>query len=747
MHSAVNRISAISWPAAACVALLGLLVPAEPVRAQQPVPAAALADAYADEAARELVRQARIRRSMVDRRIAAYEARAVERATVGLRAVIGERLLYRRETVSQIYWTRDTVRIEVLGAREVLPPFSAAPQVPANLSGYMPSIAFDPVDSELLLRFDDRVLRHPLGAGSEADYRFAAGDSTVIRLPDGRTVRLRELRITPRRSDRQLISGSFWLEAETHAVVQAYFRLAAGFESRRGTSLIRGGGELDYFAIDYGFWELRWWLPRTVAAQGVLHVGPVRMPLSYERRYDGYVVTGDTTALPAPDAAAEGVPARLCRPRSTVSIQARVGAEPDTTVAAVAERMRARQDTVRPAPPDTAAAAAGAAGEDCDRVFIVSQPDVAALLASDVFVGDIYAGDMPVVESAELRAIAERMRRIADPPWRLATPVLRFGLGDGLIRYNRVEGLAPGLRAHLDFGPVAADAGLRVGTASGEIGAHLGVERRRPGWHGRLAGYRRLDAVDVAAQPFTLGSSASALLLGRDDNDYFRATGVDFTLRPPPARAQWYDLRLFAERHAAVTTATDFSVRRLVDTERGFRTNITADPADQAGATLRLRTAGVRRALRWGAELELHGEAGDHTFARPAVRLRAAAPLATRFTAGVELAGGSSFGDVSAQRLWQIGGPGTLRGFDAAAARGAAFWNGRAELGVGLPYARVVAFGDAGWAGPRDALQTARPLTSAGIGLGLLDGLVRFDLARATQTRRWKVHLQFDGIL
>src|SRR5690606_12229301 len=156
--------------------------------------------------------RARARRLTTDRRIESYRTTAAERLTMGLSLGIGEKLLYRREMVSRIDWGRDgPVGIEVLAAREVLPPFSGAGPLPAVLAGYRPRLAFDPVDAEMLLRFDSTVVRHPLAAGSEAHYRFATGDSTVVRLPDGREVRLRELRIEPRRRDRHLISGSFWL--------------------------------------------------------------------------------------------------------------------------------------------------------------------------------------------------------------------------------------------------------------------------------------------------------------------------------------------------------------------------------------------------------------------------------------------------------------------------------------------------------------------------------------------------------
>lgn len=709
-------------------------------------------DAYMDEAARELVRQARLRRAMVDHRIRSYETTAVERISIGLRTGIGERVLYRRDTASQVQWTRDTVRIDVVGVREVLPPVSAAPQIPADVAGYAPSMAFDPVNSEMLLRLDSTDIRHPLGAGSEAHYRFASGDSTVIRLPDGRTVRLRELRIQPRRSERELIAGSFWLEAETHAVVQAYFRLARGYDSRRdpdaGVLAPRVRAELEYIALDYGLWDLRWWLPRSVAAQGMAQVGSFRLPMSFERRYEGYSVEGDTAALPT----VQGVMAmaaeeRPCRPAVRFAIHANTGGTASDTARARWEA--ARIDTIRPTRRDTAAAAAGdSARVDCDRPFIVTRGAADSVLASPLLPGTVH-DDLRLIDDEQLRRIAERLRSIPGPPWRLERPVVHWGPGAlGLTRYNRVEGLSLVARAFFGFGAAGAELEVRAGT-TGEVGAQLGLQREGDVVASRVAGYRRLDAVDMASQPFSLGSSLAALLVGRDDNDYFRATGAELTLRPPSTAAQWYDLRLFAERQESVERDSDFSLPRVFDSDRAFRDNIVADGADQLGATLRLRAAGGQnpRLPRWGAELEVHGETGDYAFVRPAARLRLSAPLGARVGAGLEVGGGTRFGDVPAQRLWQIGGASTLRGYPAAAARGDAFWRGRAELGLGLPLARPTVFGDIAWAGPRDDVGSARPLHSVGAGVSLLDGIFRLDVARGIQNRQWRVHMQLDGIL
>src|SRR5690606_32785827 len=199
-------------------------------------------DAYLDEAARELVRLARVRLQTVDRRIESYATTARERASVSLRAGIAEKLIYRRETATRIEWHRDgAVELEVLGIREVAPLFDATPEVPTNLGADLPRLAFDPADPGMLMRVDTTSLRHPLAEGGERHYRFQSGSTTVIQLPDGRVVRLRELRVIPRSRQPQYINGSFWLDAETHAVVQAYFRLARAFDADAPNTSLRVG--------------------------------------------------------------------------------------------------------------------------------------------------------------------------------------------------------------------------------------------------------------------------------------------------------------------------------------------------------------------------------------------------------------------------------------------------------------------------------------------------------------------------
>lgn len=733
--------------------------------AAAPLSAQGLADAYRDAEAREMVRLARERRLLTDTRIREYRTTAMERVSVGLDAGLVEKLVYRRETASRIHWTHDTVRIDLLGAREVVPLMARNVQVPNGLAGSMPALAFDPVNSEMVLRLDSTDIRHPLAADSEEHYRFSSGDSTVISLPDGRKVRLRELRIEPRRRDRELMTGSFWLDRETHAVVQAYFRLARPWSSDDDGGRIPFVGELraelDYIAVEYGLWDLRWWLPRTVAARGVASAGRFRAPVEFNRTYRNYEVVGDTAAAPPGPGVVSALDVPTCRPRTSFTIGVNLGSgdgsdadvRADSALARAQVRRQQVRDSMYAEPNRLNADSLGVAdwkAVGCDRVFIVQRAEGARLLESPYLPGSIYGDDTPAAVPSELEAIARRVRDLPMPPWMWEAPRLQLPWNGGdLFRYNRVEGASVGGRLLASAGRFTATVEARLATAPMEPYGALGLRHDSRLFRTTVRGYHDLNVASIANQPFGFASTAAALILGRDDNDYFRATGAEFTLAPAPTRAQWYEIRLFGEAQRPVAQETDFSLFHSLGGDDDFRPNLAAARADQFGAALRLRTAGrvPGTRLRWGTELSVLGESGDFDLGHGAVTVRGDAPLG-RFALGVEATAGGSTGDLTPQRGWQLGGVSSLRGYGGAALRGESFWRGRLELGTGLPLVRLSGFMDVGWAGERDAFAAGRPLRSAGFGLGVLDGLVRLDFARALDRHRsWRLHLHTTGVL
>lgn len=768
----------------------------DPVRPQPdtlslPPTAEQLADAYEDETARELVRRARERREVVDRSIDAYSALARERISAALRVPGRDRTLFLRETATRIDWRREgPIRLDVLGAREVVPPVQAAEQIPEGLRNFTPRLAFDPENSEFLLRLNDDFLRNPLAPDGERHYRYRTGDTTEIRLPDGRAVRLVELRVTPRRSDPHLLRGSFWIEDETAAVVQAIIRPARVFdlaEEEDVPGLLKPiRFEIEYITLEYAFWDFRWWMPRTLAAEGVFQFTRLlKMPFGYTLTYSDYRVEGDTTK--AAEIAERDPRGRApCAVGGGLAISVRIGSglgrpqPPEDSVhaggAAGAQRPNmAERDTMRvdTAALDTAATDTTAAdtararrrgwtmeeetgiGVDrCGRELRVDLPaDSAALLASDWLSPTIYESDDGLAgELRRVRALASLLGRIDEAPWRRPEPRFSWGPGaEGGLRYNRVEGASIGARVDLDLGRLRMDATGRLALARPRPDVEFSVARPTLARDYRLALYNGVREVDPTSRAFGFGNSFNAFFIGRDNGEYYRATGASLEVRPSAVRPQRYALRLFAERQAAVRTEAEFTVAKLWDRDRAFRPNIAADRADLFGAELTLAGGLGARPDGWraGATLDLDGAGGDFEFGRAALTLRAGLPALGPLATSFEVAAGTSVGDVPVQRLFYLGGPFTLRGYDYGAARGNAFWRTRAELGYGAHVGRIAVFGDAGWGGDREAITLDAPLRSVGIGATMLDGMIRADLARALDgPQSWKLHLwlSLDGV-
>jgi hypothetical protein len=712
--------------------VLVLLFWASPAQAQETVPK----DSYRDEGARELVRLARDRRSTVDTRITAYQTTVRKRFSfrIGLGAGL-DRLVLRRELAARIDWTADTVRIEVLGAREAQPLVSTAAELPPpDVARWMPALAFDPSDAEMLLRLDSTDIHHPLATGSEKNFRFSSGDTAVVRLADGRVVRLVELRVAARRREPQLLDGTFWLDTETHAVVRAAFRLQAR-SAGAGVQVLSpdATAEIDV-ALEYGFWEMRWWLPRTLVARGAVRAMGGRIGFEYGRSYDGYRVTGDTLA-PAPQRVAE----RPCRPEGFNVIGVRSGprdpVERDSIWNEGWERATARVlsgDTTR-----------GSDRPVCDRAFLVTRAPGVDLIRSPALPGGVYDAGEALASETELQQLRLLLDGIPGRPWHLAPPSLQL-LPIDMLRYNRVEGMSLGARSVLPLGPAELHGELRAGTA-GEPGGRFGV-LHSGSVRAEAAAYRGLEAVAIASHPFTLTSSASALLLGGDGNDYFRASGAELRFSPRSVQRPRWDVRFFAERQEPVRVRSSLSLRGALDHDFEPRANLEAETLNQFGFTLRGRGAlGDDPArLRTTMELELHGETGERSFARPLLRAGADRAFGPRFGAGISFATGAGFGELPVQRAWQVGGATTVRGHEPAAQRGENFWVARGELRLGPPLVRLAAFGDLGWAGARADVFDARPLRGVGVGVSLLDNLLRVDLARGGggETR---VYLRVSG--
>ncbi len=736
---------------------------------RQEAGARAMADAYADSGAADLVSRARARRERNERLVTGYQVNVTQRIGVGIRALRRDRMLFGQELAAHIDWHRDgPSRVEVTGARQRIPVAFHGDQVPDDLDQNLQWLVLDPAADYLRLVGDDADgFVHPLSAGGEADYRYSSGDTTTLTLPDGRTLRLLELRVHPRRSDFKLMSGSLWFDADSYGMVRAVFAPARPFDIEMdGDSgdaddipamLKPIRAEVRYITIEYGLYDLRWWMPRYFAIDAEAQASVMKVPVRFERVYEGYRVQGGGEPPPGarrPVGSVRMHERNLADSLSGDSVQALLNA----CVSRLTDSIAAEQ---RRAPPEHGVRVQVSIGENrlrrrCWRVLnqderwpleVVIPADTASLLRSQDLGPPILAmGD--VINERELRDLGREIGAIPQQPWQFRRH-LPSGVGSILknARYNRVEGLSLGVDGSLDFGRLSLDGLARIGVADLEPNFELGLTRPTRNARFRVGGYRRLTAANPDTRPFGVLNSFGGLFMQRDDGEYFRTLGGELT--GTNTGSGWWSGRLYVEGERTAGVHTQFSLPHLFHDSTRFRPNIDAQPAREVGGSLTLRgTRVLGRNVLIGGDATLDGASGTFDFGRGALTLRATVTGVGPIAVGLEGGAGTSTGGLPAQSRFYLGGPATLRGYTGGAASGDAFWRGRAEAGTQLPVARIMLFTDLGWAGARSVFMSGKPLWGVGTGVSFLDGIVRMDLTRhLRQPRGWRFDLYLDGVL
>ncbi|MDX1494259.1 MAG: hypothetical protein R3253_09380, partial [Longimicrobiales bacterium] len=100
------------------------------------------------------------------------------------------------------------------------------------------------------------------------------------------------------------------------------------------------------------------------------------------------------------------------------------------------------------------------------------------------------------------------------------------------------------------------------------------------------------------------------------------------------------------------------------------------------------------------------------------------------------------------QRLWYVGGPRTLRGYAPLRMGGEDMLRGRAEVARGFTYGGLSLFSDYAWAGDYEGFQPGDGFYSVGVGLSLVDGLIRFDVGYGLkEPRDVRVDFYLDAAL
>ncbi len=715
-----------------------LLAPA-PGAAQEPV-GIPTDDTWSDPGVQALVEQARSARGRMAVGVERYEATVWERVEVGLTGsrFRRERTAFTDERRARVAWDASgdgVVRWE--GARQAIPMAGtrseddpelaeSLAQTLSSLTGGSSPVFQRPGDDRILFGGGDWAL-HPLADTADVAYRYQSGDTLRLTLPgDSRSLELVEVRVDPRRVDPRLVVGSLWFDASTGDLVRAAYRPARpivvvedlpdspGARGERVAPLFRRiQVEIREVAADYTLQEMTWWMPYRYALTMEVRFGNLlRIPAVIQWQVDDYQVNGDPGAMAelaeAPDHWAMREHLRPSR--------AEGAAEGDsvriTTLVPPAEVLH--EGLVRRPDPDSSAWPASP-----PRPFT---PE----------------------ELSAFRADLERILPSAD----VFLPRVDWGVSDGLLRYNRVEGLSPGVALSAPLRPGwSIRAETRLGLAGPVPLGELRI-RRGDGDGGRdLTVYHALAHGSDWDDPLGLSASLSTLFTGYDAGHYHRVTGAEAAVH---RRERGGSLRLaaFAEHHGSVAKNTDFTVRRWVGGDT-LRMNREA----REGGWVGLRGAADGH---WGREatggrvfgrLTAEAAVGEGEYGRLALSVGGVQPLGP-LEFGLEVGAGRGWGDLPPQREFQIGGPGTVRGVRTGSLVGPAHGFARVETARTGRGARVALFGDVGWAGSTDQVRWDETSRSVGLGLSVLDGLLRADVARGLhRADRWRLHFYLDGIL
>jgi hypothetical protein len=313
-----------------------------------------------------------------------------------------------------------------------------------------------------------------------------------------------------------------------------------------------------------------------------------------------------------------------------------------------------------------------------------------------------------------------------------------------------------------------AQAEARIGTGDWVPNGELSLARSTGDRSLRIGAFHRFAvANDDWGAPLSFGASVVNALYARDEGFYYRTYGLELAREGDAlgflrsAALRW---RLFAERQrsAGSDPNVEASLGHLVG-RVDVIDNIDATELTALGGALDLGRGfgadpnGFRLLTRARAE----GAFTDRTassvanstygrFMLDGTLTRGLGPL----SAAVTGAAGTSVGDLPIQRAFYIGGLHTVRGqfarlpTEADGPRvGDAFWLARTELARGVSGARLIGFYDIGWAGARsDFTSAGRPMSGAGLGMSVLDGLFRADLSRGIwPEQRWRFDMQLGS--
>lgn len=721
--------------------------------------------------------RARASRYQQDSALASYRVIARQRGTggIGLAAAAGlgpigrTRLAARAESVARMYWHhRLGAFAEVIAARGIAP-IDGETEPSYVIDEVMFALPYAPgVDrlwpmSEVREALPDaaRWIVHPFEAGSDSLYRFSLGGPLSISLPSGRSVRLREVHVVPRRPDGSLVVGSFWIDVESGALVRAAYRTSIAMDlwpfiephvSDSDHEMVRRfgpfRGNVEEIVIEYGLYAERFWLPRArvAHAEGTAKGGRVTFSVEQTFTYEDVqaLAPGEVQAPPTPPVSRrDWRDARDAYWDPQVNERGRRPCRDDD---------RAMRE---PLGADSIARLSGLRSHliHGQRLYLLLPCDVPSLATSPELPASIFASGEELFTDTDLDQLraevkeAVAMQRQAD--WAPQPTQYRWGFTDGLARFNRVEALSMGIRAERELGEgLALDAELRLGVADLEPNGELRLTRTSGRRALRAGAFRRLAVANDWGNPHGLSASLGSLLWGNDLGLYYRTLGVELGGQHSRiSGSSTFSWRAFSEQHRSAEVGHSFSFARVA-AGSDFAENILALEGIYSGAEAALSAAWGLDPLgtQLSATARVEAADGPSSYGRAMIDGRLSRGIGSRTVVALTGGTGSSEGQLPPQRRFSIGGPWAVHAYHPIDVTNDAFWFARAEIARGFPMVRTTLFYDTGWTGSTGDIYLQRwNVRAGGVGLAALDGLFRVDLSRRIDgPPRWAFDLYFD---
>ena len=570
---------------------------------RRPVTAELQASAFKDVTAKTTLLAARAARLKQDSALVAYDAMTYERISVGFGfgSIGRDRLLFRHEAAAHVRWQQGKgVWVDVKGARNAAPMVGKEARVEidneTNDPDLMGEIPYYPGYEPLWVgggdvaraQVDETEIVHPIADGAEAYYTYETGDSVSFKLPDGKVIQLRELRVRPRQPKWNLGVGSLWFDTRSGQLVRAAYRLSVPMDIWAVATeddpksmddvpvwvkplITPMKAEVSAIAVEYSLHDGRFWLPRLRYAEAYAQVSFMRVPVKMEESFKYASVNGTDTLPTIP------LPPPRAQPPDSLSEDARI-AWRDSVRTATRVHARAVRDSIRQglkkAEPRTTQCDTSSFRVSTSRRYEMAIPvamrvpcDTAALSHSPELPPSIYDAGEEAFDLKDLEDLkAQALSLTAQAPLQFKLSMLpppTISYGPSLMRYNRVEGLSVGASVEQQLGGGYSGLAIgRLGFADFEPNLELSLARSNLTKTIRFTAYNRLVSASDWGHPLTFGSSFSALMFGRDEGFYYRASGVDLTRTLDGAFGGGAQMgwRLFAEQERTAAVKTNFAV-------------------------------------------------------------------------------------------------------------------------------------------------------------------------------------------